>query len=176
MAKGDQMGKKNWISTVLITISLTICMYMPAHADRYTDTIEIFRKPDVVQPFFKSAYGYAVFPTIGKGGMGIGGSFGTGQVYRGGRAMGETYLAKITFGFQLGGQAFSQMIFFKDKRAYDEFTSGSFEFDASASAVVINGGGPHRLDSLRGRISYEPRAFEKIKRHQAASAKGWGRP
>lgn len=111
-----------------------------ALADKYTDTIELYKKSEVVQPFFKSAYGYAVFPTIGKAGIGIGGSYGTGQVYRGGKVTGETSLIKASFGFQLGGQAFSQMIFFEDKRAYDEFTSGEFEFDASASAVAITAG------------------------------------
>jgi len=111
-----------------------------AHADNYSNTIELFKKSKVVQPFFKNAYGYAVFPTIGKGGIGIGGAFGKGQVYRGGKVTGTTSLIKGTIGFQLGGQAFSEMIFFEDKRAYDEFTSGSFEFDATASAVAITAG------------------------------------
>jgi hypothetical protein len=61
-------------------------------------------------------------------------------VYRQGKATGTTSLFKATIGFQLGGQAFSEIIFFKDKRAYDDFTSGQFEFDASASAVVITAG------------------------------------
>ena len=90
-----------------------------------------------MQPFFKNAYGYAVFPTIGKGGVGIGGAFGKGQVYRGGKVTGTTSLIKGTIGFQLGGQVFSEIIFFQDKRAYDEFTSGGFEFDATASAIAI---------------------------------------
>lgn len=112
----------------------------PALADKYADTISVFKNSETVQSFFKNAYGYAVFPTVGKAGMGIGGSYGTGQVYQGGKVTGETSLIKATFGFQLGGQAFSQMIFFQDKRAYDEFTSGEFEFDASASAVAITAG------------------------------------
>ena len=111
-----------------------------AQADNYSNTIELFKKSKVVQPFFKNAYGYAVFPTIGKGGVGIGGSFGKGQVYRGSKVTGTTSLIKGTIGFQLGGQVFSEIIFFQDKRAYDEFTSGSFEFDATASAVVITAG------------------------------------
>ncbi|MBW1971048.1 MAG: hypothetical protein JRI82_16425, partial [Deltaproteobacteria bacterium] len=62
------------------------------------------------------------------------------QVYQGGKVTGEVSLVKASIGWQLGGQAFSQMIFFKDKRAYDEFTSGEFEFDATASAVAITAG------------------------------------
>jgi len=110
------------------------------YADQYTDTIEVYKKSETVQPFFKSAYGYAVFPAVGKGGIGIGGAFGKGQVYQKGKVTGSVTLVKATIGFQLGGQAFSEMIFFEDKRAYDDFTSGNFEFDATASAVAITAG------------------------------------
>ena len=111
-----------------------------AHADKYSDTIEVFKKSPAVQPFFKSAYGYAVFPTVGKGGIVIGGAYGKGQVYRGGRVTGTAKLFKGTLGLQLGGQAFKEIIFLEDKRAYDDFTSGEFEFDAAASAVAITAG------------------------------------
>jgi len=111
-----------------------------AQADNYSNTIKVFKKSKVVQPFFKNAYGYAVFPTIGKGGVGIGGAFGKGQVYRGGKVTGTTSLIKGTIGFQVGGQVFSEILFLQDKRAYDEFTSGNFEFDATASAVAITAG------------------------------------
>jgi lipid-binding SYLF domain-containing protein len=125
---------------VLIVVVVTLILSNPVHADEYTDTIDIYKKSEAVQLFFENAYGYAVFPTVGKAGFVIGGSYGTGQVYKGGKVTGETSLIKGSIGFQLGGQAFSQMIFFEDKRAYDEFTSGSFEFDATASAVVITAG------------------------------------
>ncbi len=111
-----------------------------AQADNYSNTIEVFKKSQAVQPFFENAYGYAVFPTIGKGGVGIGGAYGKGQVYQGGKVTGTTSLIKATIGFQLGGQVFSEIIFLQDKRAYDEFTSGNFEFDAAASAVAITAG------------------------------------
>ena len=133
--------KKNYrFPVVLIVVVSALILSNPAHADKFTDTINVFKKSEAVQPFFKNAYGYAVFPTIGKAGFVIGGSYGTGQVYKGGKVTGETSLVKGSIGFQLGGQAFSQMIFFQDKRAYDEFTSGSFEFDAAASAVAITAG------------------------------------
>jgi lipid-binding SYLF domain-containing protein len=126
---------------LMIMFILGLALANPAQADKFTDTIEVYKKSESVQPFFKSAYGYAVFPTVGKGGIGIGGAYGKGQVYQGGKVTGETSLIKATIGFQFGGQAFSQMIFFEDKRAYDDFTSGNFEFDASASAVAITAGG-----------------------------------
>ena len=111
-----------------------------AQADNYSNIIEIFKQSEAVQPFFENAYGYAVFPTIGKGGIGIGGAYGKGQVYRGGKVTGTASLVKVTIGFQLGGEVFSEIIFLQDKRAYDEFTSGNFEFDAAVSAVAITAG------------------------------------
>lgn len=125
---------------------LTICALWvagagaPVSADEYENTISIFRQSPAVQPFFENAYGYAVFPTVGKGGIVVGGAYGKGQVYRQGKITGHVTLSKVSIGFQLGGQAFSEIIFFQDRRAYDEFTSGSFEFDASMSAVAITAG------------------------------------
>ena len=132
--------KINRFSILMIMFILALALANPVQADKFTDTINVFKKSETVQPFFKNAYGYAVFPTIGKAGIGIGGSYGTGQVYQGGKVTGEVSVIKGSIGWQLGGQAFSQMIFFKDKRAYDEFTSGNFEFDATASAVAITAG------------------------------------
>ncbi|MGD9234241.1 MAG: lipid-binding SYLF domain-containing protein [Desulfobacterales bacterium] len=132
--------KINRFSILMIMFILALALANPVQADKYTDTVNVFKKSEAVQPFFKNAYGYAVFPTVGKAGIGIGGSYGTGQVYQGGKVTGEVSLIKGSIGWQLGGQAFSQMIFFEDKRAYDEFTSGNFEFDATASAVAITAG------------------------------------
>ncbi len=125
---------------LILLASLLVAVSSPALADPFATTIDTFKKSPAVQPFFDNAYGYAVFPTVGKGGIGIGGAYGKGQVYRGGEVTGETTLIKATIGFQLGGQAFSEIIFFQDERAYNEFTSGSFEFDAAASAVAITAG------------------------------------
>ncbi len=132
--------KINRFPILMIMFILALALANPVQADKFTDTIGIYKKSEAVQPFFKNAYGYAVFPTVGKAGIGIGGSYGTGQVYRGGKVTGEVSLVKGSIGFQLGAQAFSEMIFLKDKRAYDEFTSGEFEFDATASAVAITAG------------------------------------
>jgi lipid-binding SYLF domain-containing protein len=124
----------------MVAMTAALVLPNPVYADSYTATIADFNKSKVVQPFLKSAYGYAVFPIIGKGGFAIGGAYGKGRVYCGGQLTGEVQLIKATVGLQLGGQAFSELIFFQDKRAYEEFTSSSFEFDAAASAVVITAG------------------------------------
>ena len=128
------------LSILLVIMILVSSSPNLAQVDSYSKAIEVFKSSPAVQPFFEDAYGYAVFPTVGKGGIGIGGAYGKGQVYRGGKVTGTASLVKAIIGFQLGGQAFSEIIFFQDKRAYDEFTSGTFEFDATASAVAITAG------------------------------------
>ena len=103
----------------------------------YSDTIADFKEIEVVAPFFESAYGYAVFPTIGKGGLGVGASHGKGQVYQGGTVIGFTSTTDVSVGFQAGGQAYSQIIFFQNADALKEFTTGNFEFGASAEAIAV---------------------------------------
>ena len=110
---------------------------IPAWADDYADTIKLFRGAGQSAKFFDNSYGYAVFPTIGKGGIGIGGAHGSGRVYTKGTYVGDTSMTQITVGLQLGGQAYSQIIFFQNKKAFDDFTSGNFEFGAQATAVAI---------------------------------------
>jgi len=134
------MIKAHRITTLFFAIVLAMALATSAQADKFSDTIAVFKKSEAVKPFFDNAYGYAVFPTIGKGGFGIGGAYGKGRVYQAGKLTGKAKLMKLSFGFQVGGQAFSEIIFFQDKRAYDEFTSGQFEFDATASAVAITAG------------------------------------
>ena len=111
-----------------------------AHADSYQDTIKVFREAGQSGHFFGNSYGYAVFPTIGKGGVGIGAAHGSGRVYANGNYVGDTKMTQLTVGLQFGGQAYSEMIFFEDKRAFDEFTGGNFEFGAQATAVAITAG------------------------------------
>jgi Las17-binding protein actin regulator len=127
----------------LRNILVFICLAMPftgAWADDYSDTIKIFKEAGESGKFFAKSYGYAVFPTIAKGGIGIGGAYGKGRVYAKGDYVGDTSVTQVSIGLQLGGQAYSQIIFFEDKHAFDEFTSGNFEFGAQASAVAITAG------------------------------------
>ena len=107
-----------------------------AHDERRVRVVVERRIPQVAG-FFETAHGYAVFPTIGKGGLGIGGSHGKGQVYRGGEVIGFTSTSDISIGLQAGGQAYSQIIFFENEEALIRFTGGNFEFDASASAIAV---------------------------------------
>jgi hypothetical protein len=112
-----------------------------AYADgKYADTINLFRHAGESASFFERSYGYAVFPNVGEGALGVGGAFGKGQVYVHGHPVGETSMSQVSVGFQAGGKAYTQIIFFEDKRALDEFESGNFEFAAGASAVAITAG------------------------------------
>jgi lipid-binding SYLF domain-containing protein len=111
-----------------------------AHADKYSDTIQLFRNAGESASFFHKSYAYAVFPTVGEAGFVVGGALGKGHVYVHGHLVGNTTMGQVSGGFQAGGKAYSQMIFFEDKRALNEFKSGSFEFTAGASAVAITAG------------------------------------
>jgi lipid-binding SYLF domain-containing protein len=114
-------------------------LFLPAAsalADEYSDTRKMFENAGASN-LFKSAYGHALFPTIGKGGYVVGGAYGKGRVYQGSKYIGNTEMIQATIGFQLGGSGYSQVIFFKDKRALDEFTRGNFAFGAEAQAVAL---------------------------------------
>tara|TARA_R110001592_G_scaffold363393_1_gene687324 strand:- start:182834 stop:183406 length:573 start_codon:yes stop_codon:yes gene_type:complete len=118
------------------TLLLIFCSHF-AMADEYEDTIKVFEDAGESGAYFQDSYAYAIFPSIGKGGIGIGGAYGDGKVFVDGNAVGKTSMTQLSIGFQLGGQVYSQIIFLQDKRAFDDFTSGNFEFSAQATAVAI---------------------------------------
>lgn len=128
------ISRPGLLATILLAASP---MAMSQEVRDFSETIESFRQIPQVAPYFDSAYGYAVWRTIGRAGIGIGGATGLGQVYRNGMVTGFSRLIDISIGFQLGGQAYRQIIFFENESAYNRFTQGNFEFDAQASAVAV---------------------------------------
>lgn len=116
------------------------------------ETIKRLKASDPsIDIFFKKAYGYAVFPSVGKGGLGyLGGAHGKGKVYKKGRYVGRTTLTQVTVGLQLGGQIYSEIIFFKDKKALSDFQEGNFELGAQASAVALTSGASVNADYKDG--------------------------
>jgi lipid-binding SYLF domain-containing protein len=108
-----------------------------ARAASYQDTIAVFKNAGASGTFFSRSYAYAIFPTVGSGALGVGGAYGKGRVYVHGAYAGNVTLGQVSVGFQAGGKAYSQIVFFEDKRALDEFESGNFEFGADASVVAI---------------------------------------
>ena len=93
-----------------------------------------------LQTFKEQAYGYAIFPKVTKAGVGIGGAIGNGLVYKQGQVVGTSKLKQASVGLQLGGQQYSEVIFFKDREAFENFTNEKLKFDAQASAVAITEG------------------------------------
>jgi lipid-binding SYLF domain-containing protein len=131
---------------ILILVILSLTLFISpvfAESDKKSDVeadknaMKEFLRSDVVSDFMKTSYAYAVFPNIGKGGFGIGGAHGKGRVYLSDKKVGTVSMTQISIGFQAGGQAYRQVIFFQDKRAYEDFTSGNFEFGAQAEAIAI---------------------------------------
>jgi len=105
------------------------------------ETITAFKNTTpIMKDYFEKAYGYAVFPNVGKGGIGIGGAYGRGEVYEKGKFIGYSKMTQVSFGLQFGGQKYSEIIFFKDKKTLDKFKEGNFELGARASAVAITAG------------------------------------
>ena len=121
----------------LLTASTTATA---ASLSKCQETMTKFRELGNVSEMLAESYGYAVLPTIGKGGMGIGGAGGSGCVFAGGGHTGDVTMAQVTIGWQLGGQAYSQLILFKNADSYQEFTEGNFEFGADATAVALTYG------------------------------------
>jgi len=123
-----------------ITLFILLLPVSIVWADRFQDTIEVFRNAGESGSFFENSYGYAVFPTVGRAGIGIGGARGSGQVFVDGKHVGDSTMTQLTVGLQLGAQSYSMIVFLKDARAFEEFTSGTFEFSAQAKAVAITAG------------------------------------
>ena len=124
-------------SLVFLSSMMLLLWAAVGWADSYSDTEALFRQAGQSSSYFSTSYGHAVFPTIGKGGLVVGAAHGDGRVYVHDKYVGDTSMTQVSVGLQAGGQAYSQIIFFKDKRAFDDFTRGNFEFDAGVSAVAI---------------------------------------
>lgn len=131
---------KNFIRALTTTAALAVCLttaQAEPSQEKYADTVLLFKNAGQSGHFFRHSYAYAVFPTVGEGAFVVGGAGGKGGVFVGGRQVGDASLAQVSVGFQAGGKAFSEIIFFEDKRSLDEFESGNFEFGADASVTAI---------------------------------------
>lgn len=129
---------------VVLALVATAVVNPAAHAEatpaECAETAKLFQNAGQSAAFFSSSYGYAVYPTIGKAGLGVGGAHGTGCVFANGKQVGTTTMNQVSFGFQAGAQGYSLILFFQDDRAFKEFAAGNFEFGAKASAVAITAG------------------------------------
>ncbi len=130
----------NRLFSIVFSLSLALLPALPAAASSYSEAIRSFSNAGESGDYFKTAYGYAVFPTIGKAGVGLGGAFGEGRVFVGAQHVGNVTMSQVTIGMQFGGQAYSQIIFFEHEQAFKDFTASNFEFSAQATAVAITAG------------------------------------
>lgn len=121
----------------MLPVPLLFLLGSTAWAGSYEETIALFKSAGESASFFTHSYGYAVFPTIGAGAIFFGGAHGNGRVFRQGRYVGDASLSQLSIGAQLGGQAYSEIVFFEDQDAFARFTRGNFSFDANASAVAL---------------------------------------
>lgn len=133
---------KTKLALLLLAAFVTV---MPAFAEdkraeldkQVKESTTLFSKTDSsITKLFSSAAGYAVFPKVAKGGLGVGAARGTGQLFEKGKVMGETKLTQVTIGFQAGGQVYSEVIFFENETTLKNFKEGNFEFSAQVSAVA----------------------------------------
>ena len=136
-------------SLIVAFITIGLCFSMQVNAqnkDKYdikkaNKTITEFKKEDnSLETFFENSFGYAVFPSIGKGGIGIGGAAGKGVVFKQGEMIGGSNMTQITVGFQFGGQEYSEIIFFEDADSFNRFINNKYQFAAQVSAVALKSG------------------------------------
>lgn len=132
------MEFKSLVLACVIASSTTI--YADAKIGECEDTLAKFNGLGNVSALLAESYGYAVMPNIAKGGFGIGGAGGSGCVFAGGKHVGNVSMGQVTIGFQLGGQAYSQIILMQNKDTFEAFTDGNFEFGADATAVALTYG------------------------------------
>ncbi len=109
-------------------------------ADASDAKAEFIRVDGLLNNLFRNAYGYVIFPNVGKGGIGIGGAAGNGVVYENGSKIGMAKMTQVSIGFQWGGQAYREVIFFETKNDLERFRDNRLEFSAQASAVAATKG------------------------------------
>jgi lipid-binding SYLF domain-containing protein len=108
--------------------------------DCETAKSEFIRTDGLMKNLFENSYGYVIFPNVGKGAIGVGGAAGNGILYESGKMVGKAKMKQVSIGFQFGGQAYREVIFFENQEAVDRFKQNKFEFAAQASAVAATAG------------------------------------
>ena len=125
--------------------------YDPQDLEKAGETMLAFMEKDPkFETYFEDAYAYIVFPSIGKGGYVVGGARGSGTVFEAGTPIGKANLTQVTLGFQFGGQAYSQVIFFETEADLERFRQNKLIFAAEASAVAIKSGAGASLNYSDG--------------------------
>lgn len=149
-----------WMLTALGMLLLAGCASPSYNAGGKLDqetavAMDLFKRSDPdMEKFFNTSAGYAVFPTVTKGGIGIGAAHGEGQVFAKGKLIGTATLTQVTVGLQLGAQEYSEIIFFENKAALDRFCSNQFALSAQATAVAASAGASADADYQKGVVVF----------------------
>lgn len=142
MKNSNQTNLQTSLLVVMLFLATSamaqVAAWDPKAEEKAEKTITTYReKNDKMNSFFEDSYGYVVFPSVGKGGIVLGGAHGRGSVYEQGEFIGEAKMTQVTLGFQWGGQAYSEVLFFKDKATLDSFKNSELKFAGQASAVAV---------------------------------------
>ena len=143
MNKMKLLSRYVCLFAIVLLFSATAATAQSAKHKRLIEDTEkaksnFMRSGEQMKELFDNAYGYAIFPNIGKGAIGVGGAAGSGVVYEQGKMTGTASMKQLTVGWQIGGQAYREIIFFEDKETLDRFRAYSYEFAAQTSASAIN--------------------------------------
>jgi lipid-binding SYLF domain-containing protein len=110
------------------------------HADSGYTLKDLEQQDPTLADFVNQGHGYAIFPAIGKGAVGVGGAYGRGEVWEQGKFVGYTDMTQGLVGAAIGGENYSEVIVFQDRDALERFEAGNFSFEANASAIAIESG------------------------------------
>jgi lipid-binding SYLF domain-containing protein len=131
--------------------AIALAGWDPEKANEAQEAIEAFKTTDPdMELFFDNAHGFAIFPSVGKAGMGIGGAYGKGVVFEKGKEIGTATLKQLSMGFEFGGENYREIIFFQDEETLNDFKKGNYELDAQASAVALKKGASKDADFDEG--------------------------
>jgi len=151
--------KKLLFSAFITTLALTSTLALSAWEKDESVELDVkaqkalteFRAADPgVESFISQSVGYVVIPTVAKAGFGIGGARGKGVLYENGAVTAVVTLTQLSIGFQWGGQAYSEFLFFQDTPSLSNFKRGNYELGAQVSAVAITAGVSADADFVNG--------------------------
>jgi len=144
------MKKNNMIRLVFLALTVFILPHsIKAQDDKEKQKIladskdakaGLIKADPTMSNLFATSYGYVIFPKVGKGGLIIGGSGGSGAVYDRGKSIGTAKMAQVSVGAQVGAETYREVIFFENKAALDRFKDNKVEFSAQVSAVAVKSG------------------------------------
>ena len=151
------MKKFNYFTLLFLLLSLTQYSFSQLTSkekkiiEKGADAkIEFIKTEGLLKNIFNNAYGYAILPNVGKGAIVLGAAAGNGPVYEKGKLIGLASMTQVTIGFQTGGQAYREVIFFENKKTLDRFKNNNIEFSAQASAVALTEGAVANVKYIDG--------------------------